>query len=68
MVLRKPGNSLEKEYYAKFLKLEPLITFNPYLKETEKKIRSFLLEDLYSPFASLWKRERSGPLINIYKL
>lgn len=67
-VLRKTGNSLEKEYYKKFEKLDPIIVFNPYLKEYDKKTRFSVLEDLYSPFETLWQRERSGPIIKIYKI
>ena len=67
-VLRSPGNNIEKKYYLKILKLKPLITINPYLKEYEKQTGSSLIEDLYSPYLTLWQRERSGPLIKIYKL
>ena len=67
-ILREPGNKLEKKYYAKILKLKPLITFNPYLLELEKKANLFTIEELYSPLQTLWQRERTGPLINIYKL
>lgn len=66
--LRQPGSSPEKKYYARILKLKPHIIFNPYLLEKEKKIRSLLIEDLYMPLDSLWCRERTGPIIKIYKL
>lgn len=66
--LRQDSKSPEKKYYAQILKLKPAITFNPYLLEQEKNVRSFLLEDLYMPLDSLWYRERTGPIIKIYKL
>lgn len=65
---RKPEDSLEKKYYRKFQRLEPVIVFNPYLKEYDKKMHFSVLEDLYSPFETLWQRERSGPIIKIYKI
>ncbi|GEM_PF-3013828 len=65
--LRSKENTFEKKYYMRLLKLDPDITFNPYYKDFDKKIRSSLLEDLYSPYVSLWNRERTGPLIKIYK-
>jgi len=67
-VLRRPGENLEKKYYKKILKLKPILVFNPYLKELDKNTKSLLIEDLYSPFLTLWQRERSGPVIKIYKL
>lgn len=67
-VLRRPGNLLKKKYYSKIQKSDPVITFNPYLRECEKQIGSFLIEDLYSPYLTLWKRERPGPVIKIYKV
>ena len=66
--LREPKDSPEKKYYKQILKLKPTITFNPYLLEKEKQVRFYLLEELYSPFETLWQRERAGPLIKIYKL
>lgn len=65
---RKPNNFLQKKYYIKFQQIEPTIVFNPYLKEYDKKIKYSVLEDLYSPFESLWHRERTGPIIKIYKI
>lgn len=67
-VLRKPGKDLKKKYYKKLLKLKPVITFNPYLKDSDKHLSSFLFEELYSPYETLWQRERAGPVIRIYKL
>lgn len=67
-VLRSSNSSLEKKYYKKLEQLEPVIVFNPYLKEYDKKIRFSVLEDLYSPFETLWQRERTGPIIKIYKI
>lgn len=66
-VLRSKENTFKKKYYMRLLKLDPDITFNPYYKDFDRKIRSSLLEDLYSPYVSLWNRERTGPLIKIYK-
>ena len=67
-IFRSQGHILEKKYYSKFEKLEPIITFNPYYLQKEKQIRLLRLEELYSPFETLWQRERTGPLIEIYKL
>ncbi len=67
-ILRQPGKKLEKKYYKKILRLKPVIVFNPYLKELDKNTKSLLVEDLYSPLLTLWQRERSGPVIKIYKL
>ena len=67
-VLRRPERNLEKKYYRKFLKLKPFLVFNPYLKDLDKHTKSLLTEDLYSPLLTLWQRERSGPVIKIYKL
>lgn len=67
-VLRTSNDSFEKKYYNKLKRLEPIIVFNPYLKEDDKKTHFSVLEDLYSPFETLWQRERSGPIIKIYKI
>ena len=67
-VLRQPDSKLMKKYYSKFSRRKPEIPFNPYLMEYDKKINSSLIEDLYSPFETLWQRERPGPVIKIYKL
>ncbi len=67
-VLRCPENRLEKKYYKKILKLKPEIVFNPYLKEINKNTKDLLIEELYSPYLTLWERERTGPVIKIYKL
>lgn len=67
-VIRSKKNSLKKSYYAFFSKQKPVTTFNPYLKEYGKNLHHSLIEDLYSPYLSLWKRERPGPLIKIYKI
>jgi hypothetical protein len=66
-VLRSKENTFKKKFYMRLSKIDPDITFNPYYKDFDKKIRSSLLEDLYSPYISLWNRERTGPLIKIYK-
>ena len=66
--LRQPGNNLEKKYYKQLCKLKPTITFNPYLKELEKTTGTLLIEDLNLPLLTLWQRERSGPVIKVYKL
>lgn len=67
-VLRQPGNKPGKKYYKKIFKLKPEIVFNPYLKESDKNTNGLLVEELYSPFLTLWQRERSGPVIKVYKL
>ncbi len=67
-VLRQPGNNVRKQYYSKLLKLKPFIVISPYLKESNKQTSFSTLEDLYSPFKTLWERERAGPIIKIYKL
>lgn len=67
-VMRQPGKNPSKKFYLAMKKQYPIITFNPYLREKERQIRNSLIEDLYSPFETLWARERSGPLIWIYKL
>lgn len=67
-VFKQPGRKLEKKYYKKILKLKPVLVLNPYLKELDKNTKSLLVEDLYSPVLTLWQRERSGPVIRIYKL
>ncbi len=67
-LFRNPVSNIEKKYYRKILKQKPLIVFNPYLKELDKNTRTLLIEDLYSPVLTLWQRERSGPVIRIYKL
>ena len=45
-----------------------MTSFNPYLKDLEKDLNSSLIEDLYSPYLTLWERERPGPVIKVYKL
>ncbi len=67
-IFRSQGHSVEKKYYSKFEKLKPIITFNPYYLQKEKQIRLLRLEELYSPLETLWQRERTGPLVEIYKL
>jgi hypothetical protein len=67
-VLRDKNPKLLEKYYKRLLKLKPAITFNPYLRDKETKIRSSLIEELYSPSSQLFDRERTGPLIKIYKL
>lgn len=67
-VLREKNPKLLEKYYKRLLKLKPVITFNPYLRDKETKIRSSLIEELYSPSSQLFDRERTGPLIKIYKL
>lgn len=67
-VLREKNPKLLEKYYRHLLKLKPIITFNPYLRGVETKIRSSLIEELYSPSSNLFERERTGPIINIYKL
>ena len=67
-VLRSKSDSGEKKFYKKMLKLRPAVVFDPYLMEYGKKVRLFLDEDLYLPVESLWFRERTGPVIKIYKL
>lgn len=67
-ILRSKKHGLYKAYYTKLLELKPAVVFNPYLREYEKKIHYSLLEDLYSPYLSLWHRERSGPVIKVYKI
>lgn len=67
-VFKQSGHSPEKKFYRKILKQEPLIVFNPYLKDLDKKTGSLLFEDLSSPLLTLWQRERSGPVIKVYKL
>ena len=66
--LKQSGSNARKKYYSKLLKLKPFVVINPYLKESDKQIQSSLFEDLYSPFKTLWQRERAGPIIKIYKL
>ena len=61
-------NVLSTKYYKKILKLEAEIVFNPYLQDLDKKPRRLLMEELYSPFLTLWQRERCGPVIKVYKL
>ncbi len=66
--LRKPGHKIEKKYYKGILKLKPYLVFSPYLIENEKIAKQGLIEELYSPFLSLWQRERPGPIIKIYEM
>ncbi len=67
--LREPGHKIEKKYYKGILKLKPALVFNPYLAENGKIARQgLIIEELYSPFLSLWKRERPGPIIKIYEM
>lgn len=66
--LREPGHKIEKRYYKGILKLKPYLTFSPYFIENEKIAKQGLIEELYSPFLSLWQRERPGPIIKIYEM
>lgn len=67
-VLRQKGDKLQGNFYKTILKREPEIVFNPYFLDKESHLRGSLFEDLYSPFETLWQRERTGPVIKIYKL
>ncbi len=66
--LRNKGKSQKKDFYKKLRKLTPFIAFNPYLKDFDKKTRFESFTELYLPYLSLWNRERSGPVINVYKI
>lgn len=67
-VLRKKEQSPMNKFYRKFLISKPIIVFNPYYKDYERRIRKMPFEDLYFPMLTLWERERCGPVIKIYKL
>lgn len=67
-VLREKYPKLLEKYYLKLLKLKPVVVFSPYVGVKKEKISSFLLEELYFPLETLFTRERTGPVISIYKL
>ncbi|OGI20455.1 MAG: hypothetical protein A3B68_02935 [Candidatus Melainabacteria bacterium RIFCSPHIGHO2_02_FULL_34_12] len=68
LTLKQSGQIPKKKYYLKMLKQKPYMVFDPYLKDYDKKTKHSLPEELYSPFLSLWQRERSGPVIKVYKI
>lgn len=45
-------------------KLQLLQTFSPTPNGTDP---SFIFDEIYGPFVSLWERERPGPVLKIYK-
>ncbi len=65
---RQPGYVYQKKFYKKFEKLKPLIVFNPYLREYDRYTDNYFYDEFFYPFLSLWQRERSGPVIKIYKI
>lgn len=66
--MRNKKNLLKKKYYKELSKLNPEVTFNPYYQGLENKLNTLFYEDLFIPYGTLWKRERFGPVIKIYKL
>jgi hypothetical protein len=67
-VYRQSGYAMQKKFYRKMEKLRPIIVFNPYLKEYDKKVKDSLYDEFFSPYLSLWQRERGGPVVKIYKI
>ena len=65
---RSGENKLFKKYYKKLSRLNSEVSFNPYYKDVENKLRNLFFEDLYLPFETVFQRERFGPVVRVYKI